>query len=141
MALADHLGALRFLYVGAGPTDDAVEGWVDQLGARPRWRFQAFAADVAGVTFGDGPLVLLADHRPAGSVLPIWQVDSLAAVRAELAGTDAHVEGPLGTPEGDALVVEIGGVELALLEVVRPGAMDQAFADPTNTRRVGPTDA
>jgi hypothetical protein len=142
------LGELRFLYVGAGDTGAAVDWYVANLGARLRWRFQHFGADVAAVSLradgrdqGDGdpetPLVLLTDHRPAGSVLPIYAVDDLAACAAQLRASGAHVVGPMGTPEGDAVVVETpGGVELALLEVVRPGAMDRAYADPGNTHRV-----
>jgi hypothetical protein len=136
MPPAARVGELRFLYVGTDDTEAAVAQWVEHLGAQLRWRFQAFGADVAGVALGDGPLVLLADHRPAGTVLPIWGVDSLDEALTSLAATAGHVTGPLGTPEGDAVVVELDGVELALLEVTRPGAMDDAYTDPANTRRV-----
>jgi hypothetical protein len=137
MVVGEHLLDLRFLYVGVGDTDAAVEDWVDGLGATLRWRFVAFGADVAGIELGTGPLVLLADHRPPGSVLPIWEVDSLADVLAGLDDGPWVVTGPLGTPEGDAVVLTAdGGAELALLEVVRPGAMDDAYADPGNNRRV-----
>jgi hypothetical protein len=137
MVVGEHLLDLRFLYVGVGDTDAAVEDWVDGLGATLRWRFVAFGADVAGIELGTGPLVLLADHRPPGSVLPIWEVDSLADVLAGLDDGPWVVTGPLGTPEGDAVVLTAdGGAELALLEVVRPGAMDDAYADPGNDRRV-----
>jgi hypothetical protein len=137
MTVGEHLLELRFLYVGVGDTDAAVEHWVDGLGATLRWRFVAFGADVAGVALGRGPLVLLADHRPPGSVLPIWEVDSLVDVVTCLDDGPWVVTGPLGTPEGDAVVLaDEGGAELALLEVVRPGAMDDAFDDPGNDRRV-----
>ena len=131
------LGDLRFLYVGVADTDAALEVWQRTLGATLRWRFQAFAADVAAVEIGAGPLVLLADHRPDGSVLPIYEVTSLESARAALLDSGATVVGPLGTPEGDAIVVEMGdGVEIAMIEVIRPGAMDAAFADEANEHRV-----
>jgi len=137
VSVADHLGALRFLYVGVDDTEVAVGHWVDGLGGTLRWRFVAFGADVAGIEWGDGPLVLLADHRPTGSVLPIWATDSLEDALATIGPDRWHVTGPLGTPEGDGVVlVDDGGTEIALLEVVRPGAMDDAFADPSNGRRV-----
>lgn len=137
--MTDVFGELRFLYVGTHDTTRAVAAYLDAFGGRLRWRFQHFGADVAAIELGegDGPLVLLADHRPDGSVLPIWAVDDLAEAqrRAEEAG--ARTIGPVGTPEGDAVVVHLAdGGELALLEVVRPGAMDGAYADPANPRRV-----
>ena len=128
---------LRFLYVGVDDTETALALWVDGLGARLRWRFQHFGADVAGVELGSGPLVLLADHRPTGSVLPIYAVADLAATTASMTAAGWTVTGPMGTPEGDASVaVDADGTELALLEVVRPGAMDGAYADETNSHRV-----
>ncbi|MGZ4708253.1 MAG: hypothetical protein ACXWBN_05880 [Acidimicrobiales bacterium] len=133
---AVRLGELRFLYIGVDDTSAAVDQWA-ATGATLRWRFQHFGADVAGLDVGAGPLVLLADHRPTGSVLPIWSVDDLAAARAALAAAGGRVEGPLGTPEGDAAVAtSADGTELAVLEVVRPGAMDGAYADTSNTHRV-----
>ena len=41
-------------------------------GRELRWRFQHFGADVAAIDLGTRPTVLLADHRPTGSVLPIY---------------------------------------------------------------------
>ena len=139
----DLIGDLRFLYVGAGDTGEAVAFYTDHLGARLRWRFQHFGADVAGVELGSGPLVLLTDHRPAGSVLPIYAVGDLDAAVAALRAAGGEVTGPMGTPEGDVVVVEVPGGpagthELAFLEVTRPDAMDHAYADATNDHRVVP---
>jgi predicted enzyme related to lactoylglutathione lyase len=138
---AGNIGELRFLYVGVGDTTSAVAFYTSHLGARLRWRFQRFGADVAGVELGAGPLVLLADHRPSGTVLPIYVVDDLTAAVERLHTAGAAVVGPMGTPEGDAIVIEVrdgsGATnELALLEVVRPDALDHAYADPTNDHRV-----
>ena len=128
---------LRFLYVGVDDTSVGVEEWTTGLGATVRWRFQHFGADVAGLELGDGPLVLLADHRPTGSVLPIWSVDDLARDHDALTAAGWEIAGPMGTPEGDAAVATSSdGSEIALLEVVRPGAMDGAYADESNTHRV-----
>ena len=121
---------LRFLYVGSDDTDRDLSAWSALPGARLRWRFSAFGADVAAVDLGHPPLVLVADHRPAGTVLPIYAVDELEDT------TDAFVAagwtrrlGPLGTPEGPATVLaDPTGTELALLRVDRPGAMDDAYA-------------
>jgi hypothetical protein len=142
-AVEDPIGGLRFLYVGAGDTGAAVAFYTEHLGARLRWRFRHFGADVAGVELPSGPLVLLTDHRPPGSVLPIWRVDDLAAVADDLRSGGAHVDGPMGTPEGDVIVVEVpGGTrathEIAFIEVTRPDAMDHAYADEGNSHRVIP---
>jgi catechol 2,3-dioxygenase-like lactoylglutathione lyase family enzyme len=137
-------GPVRFLYVGVGDTSEALAFYVDHLGARLRWRFQRFGADVAGVELGQGPLVLLADHRPAGSILPIWTVDDLAALQARLESRGLVFAGPEGTPEGDVLVVEVPGAgdrpghQLAFIQVERPDAMDRAYVDQANTFRVVP---
>jgi catechol 2,3-dioxygenase-like lactoylglutathione lyase family enzyme len=120
-------------------TEAAVAFYTGTLGARLRWRFQRFGADVAAVELAAGPLLLLADHRPAGTILPIWSVSSLAdAVRLLDAARWTHT-GALGTPEGDALAfTDPDGNELALLEVVRPDALDGAWRDETNDHRVRP---
>jgi hypothetical protein len=89
---------------------------------------------VAAVDLGTGPLVLVADHRPAGSVLPIYAVADLDQATETLVagGWTTHL-GPLGTPEGPATVLTApGGTAVALLRVDRPGAMDHAYADETN---------
>jgi hypothetical protein len=135
--LAIGVGELRFLYLGVSDTEAALRPWLDGLGARLRWRFRNFGADVAGLDVGTGPTVMLADHRPPGSVLPIWAVADLAAAARALADRGWHVTGPLGTPEGDAVVAEgPDGAEVALLEVIRPGALDQAWDDGDSTHRV-----
>ncbi len=55
---------------------------------------------------------------------------------AALTAAGWEVAGPMGTPEGDAaLATSSDGSEIALLEVVRPGAMDRAYADDANTHR------
>src|SRR5438045_2230164 len=65
---------LRYLYVGSSDVDEDLPTWLALPGARLRWRFRRFGADVAAVDLGAPPVVLVADHRPAGSVLPIFAV-------------------------------------------------------------------
>lgn len=129
---------LRYLYVGTPDTGRAVEAWLAAPGARLRWRFEHFGADVAAVELGPGPAVLLADHRPAGTVTPIFAVPDLEAARAALLAAGwAPAGGPMGTPEGPAAVVRgPDGAEVALLRVDAPRAMERAYADPDNPRAV-----
>ena len=94
---------------------------------------------MAGVEVGDGPLVLLADHRPTGSVLPIWAVDDLDALHRRLSERGLSVAGPEGTPEGSVIVAAMpgaGGHEVAFIQVERPDALDGAYVDEQNPYRV-----
>jgi predicted enzyme related to lactoylglutathione lyase len=131
---------LRYLYVGSSDTERDLAAWLALGSATMRWRFQHFGADVAAVAFDGGgqPAVLLAEHRPPGSVLPIFQVDDLDAACAHLRSNGWVVGGgPMGTPEGlAAVLVDPSGTEIALLAVERPRAMEGAYADPDNAHRV-----
>jgi hypothetical protein len=126
---------LRFLYLGSEDTEQDLAAWLALPGARLRWRFDAFGADVAAVDLGGPPLVLVADHRPGGSVLPIYAVADLEGTTENLvAGGWTPHPGPVGTPEGPATVLHRpSGAALALLRVDRPGALDLAYADEANT--------
>ena len=126
---------LRFLYVGSADTERDIGAWLQLPGARLRWRFQHFGADVAAIDLGSPPLVLIADHRPSGTILPIYAVDDLDAV-SNVTGWDLEL-GPMETPEGPACVVRDGsGSEIAFLRLDRPGVMDAAFVDEGNTHAV-----
>ena len=129
---------LRFLYVGSDDTEADLAAWLGVPGASMRWRFQHFGADVAAVDLGAPPLVLIADHRPAGSVLPIYAVDDLESATADLVDAGWTVDlGPMGTPEGDATALtDPSGTAIALLQVDRPDAMDAAYANEANTHAV-----
>jgi predicted enzyme related to lactoylglutathione lyase len=116
---------LLYLYMGSADVGDDVAFYRDQLGGELVWRFQASGAEVAAVRLGEGPLVLLADHRHAPSVLQIWAVEDLdGAVEALRAsgwtGSGSRVE----VPEGPCLVLrDPSGNEIGLLERVRPGVL------------------
>jgi hypothetical protein len=129
---------LRFLYIGSDDTERDLTQWLALPGARLRWRFRHFGADVAGVDIGTPPLLLIADHRPAGSVLPIYAVGDLDTETARLVDAGWELElGPAGTPEGNATVLRNeSDVHIALLEVVRPDALDHAYADSTHEHAV-----
>jgi predicted enzyme related to lactoylglutathione lyase len=132
------VGGLVYLYVGSADVERDLHFYRDGLGAELVWRFQAFQADVAAVRLGEGPLVLLADHRAAPSVLPIFAVDDLeeAAGRLRAAGwtgTDTRVE----VPDGPCMLLhDPSGNEVALLHRTRPDAMTSSYSDPENERAV-----
>ena len=88
-------------------------------------------------SWATGRCLLLADHRPPGSLLPIWAVTDLDEAERRLRAAGCSYVGPLGSPEGDAVVfADPAGVEWAVLQVDRPGALDGAFADESNDHRV-----
>src|SRR5471032_2641267 len=119
---------LRYLYVGSSDIVADVAGWSSLPGATMRWRFQYFGADVSAIDLGSPPVVLLADHRPPGSVLPIYAVGDLDAAITAMEGEGWTVhDRSFGTPEGPAaLLGSPGGAELAMLQVDRPDAMETA---------------
>ena len=124
-------GPLRFLYVGTKDTGRDLKFYEEQLGAKRVWRFQEFGADVAAVRLGKGPLVLLADHRKAPSVMPIYEVDDLAATAKELKKRGWKPKGQkIEIPNGPCYLFEDpSGNEFAVFEDVRPGV----FADESES--------
>lgn len=133
-----NLIELAYLYIGSADIETDLRYYCDGLGGELVWRFQAFDADVAAVRLAAGPLVLLADHRPAPSVLPIWAVDDLAAAAASLgeAGwADSGVQ--VEVPDGPCLVLtDPSGNQIALLHRVRPDAMTSSYSDPDDPHAV-----
>ena len=59
------LGTPEYLYVGTADFDRDCAYYATVLGAKRVWAFHAFGARVAAFRVCQGPLVLLADHRPA----------------------------------------------------------------------------
>lgn len=116
-------GALRFLYVGTKDTGRDLAFYTEQLGAKEVWRFQEFGADVAAVKVGKGPLILLADHRKAPSVMPIYEVEDLGKTAADLKKRGWKPRGrKFEIPNGPCYVFEdTSGNEYAVFEDVRPG--------------------
>jgi hypothetical protein len=116
---------LAYLYVGSADVEGDLAFYRDQLGAEVMWDRQAMGTHVAAVRLGEGPLVLLADHREAGTVLPIWTVDDLDAALAVL--KERGWNGPITrveVPDGPCLLLaDPSGTEIGLLHQVRPNVM------------------
>jgi predicted enzyme related to lactoylglutathione lyase len=119
--VAGQIGRLAYLYVGSADVDADLAFYRDRLGAEMVWDRRAMGTHVAAVRLGGGALILLADHRKARTVLPIWTVDDLDAARAELArrgwtGPAMQVE----VPDGPCLLLaDPSGNEVGLLHQVR----------------------
>jgi hypothetical protein len=121
------IGRLVYLYVGARDVPADVAFYRDHLGGEVVWDRQAMGTHVAAVRLGDGPLVLLADHRDPGSVLPLWSVDDLDAAVAALKASGWRGEGTrVEVPDGPCLLLhDPSGNEVGLLLQVRPEVMEQ----------------
>src|SRR5262245_15839813 len=70
-------GNLRYLYIRSKSVEKDLEYYTRILGAAKVWDISSMGTRVAAVRLGEGPLILLADHRPAGSCIMIFQVQSL----------------------------------------------------------------
>jgi len=127
--VAPPFGPLRFLYIGTADTGRDLKFFVETLGARKVWRFKEFGADVAALRLGEGPLVLLADHRKAPSVMPIFEVKDIGATAKDLKRRGWRPKGgKFEIPNGPCYVFEDpSGNEYAIFEDVRP----HAFEDET----------
>lgn len=121
---------LHSLYIGSRDINGDVAA-LTAVGARLAWRFRRFGADVAGLRLDDGTLVMFADHRPAGSVLPLVEVASLDDPTVPCDGHTAE------TPDGTVRVARLpGGVELGFIAVTRRDALESAYTDPENRHAV-----
>lgn len=115
-----------YLYVGSDDVDADLRFLVDGLGGELAWRFQEFGAEVAGVRMGDGPMYIVADHRPAGNVLPIIAVTDLdSAAEGLLAAGFTDTGTTVEVPDGPCTVLAApAGNEVGLLQQTRPGALE-----------------
>jgi hypothetical protein len=120
-------GKLRFLYVGSSDVSKDIEYYVNTLGCKKVWDFSEFGTRVAAVEICDGPLLLLAGHRPAPSCLPIFQVDSLDSTTRDLKRRGWKPQGGrVEIPNGPCYVFnDKSGNQLAIFEDVRPGALNR----------------
>ena len=132
------LGKLKYLYVGTGHFDEDLAYYGDVIGAKMVWNFNDFGARVAAFRIARGPLLLIADHRPAPSYMPIFAVDDLDATPAALKVRGwKPTEGPFDIPDGPCYVfADRSGNELAVFGNVRPDALQKSYKDPKNKRAV-----
>lgn len=132
-----QLGALRYLYIGTGRFAEDLAFYREVLGAELVWHFRRFGAEVAALRLGEGPLYILADHRPAKSTLPIYAVDDLEAFRSAAEARGLKGAHTVETPDGPCLVFhDVTGNEVGALEEVRPRMLEGAWRDSSNTHAV-----
>ena len=117
-----RFGKLRFLYVGTEKFEEDLAYYQDSLGVKLVWNRKGFGARVAALSLGDGPLWLLADHKPPRTCLPIFEVEDLEKTLKELKSRGVEpVRGPLEIPNGPCCVFEdSSGNEFAVFQDDRP---------------------
>ncbi len=118
-------GTLRYLYVGSKSVEKDLDYYTGVLGAEKLWNISSFGTRVAALRLGKGPLILLADHRPAGTCILIFQVDDLKVTVEKLRKKGWKPEGALfEIPEGPCYRFnDPSGNPLAILEIVRPNVL------------------
>ncbi|MCI0343301.1 MAG: hypothetical protein L0216_19515 [Planctomycetales bacterium] len=146
--MAAPFGRLLYLYVGTSDFVRDLAYWRDRVGAEVVWSLEKFGARVAALRVGAGVPFLLADHRPAGSCMPIWEVEDL---RTSMKTLVAHGwkprGGPFDVPDGPCCRFDDpSGNAFAILQMDRPdalggnlhaapGAPARADARPSRRRR------
>ena len=118
-------GRLRFLYIGSGKFEDDLRYYREKIGAELVWNREAFGARVAALGLGEGPLWLLADHRPPGTCIPIFEVDNLKEVTRELRARGAKPDrGPFEIPNGPCCIFkDASGTEFGIFQDDRPNVL------------------
>jgi len=113
---------LEFLYVGASDFKRDLAYYRDVLKAELVWNKTGFGAHVAAFRMSEGPLLLLADHRPAPSCMPVYAVTDLEATVKTLKKRGWKPDGGrFEIPNGPCYAFEDpSGNRLAIFENVRP---------------------
>jgi len=115
--------SLEYLYVGTADFDRDLAYYRDVIGAELVWDRTGFGAQVAAFRMGSGPLLLLADHRPAPSCMPVYAVASLRETARLLKKRGWKPDGgEFEIPNGPCFAFEDpSGNRYAMFENVRPG--------------------
>ena len=127
MKRAPPLGRLTYLYVGTSDFDADLAYYRDVIGAEVVWNLTGFGARVAAFRVSEGPLYLIADHRHAPNVMPVFAVDDLDKTEKALRKRGWTSEGErFEIPDGPALLFkDRSGNELAVYGDERPGALQR----------------
>lgn len=123
MVSGPPFGPLRFLYVGSSDVGKDLDYYVEVLGAEKVWDLSSFGTRVAAVRISEeGPLVLLAGHRPSPSCLPIFEVKNLEVTARGLKKKGwKPASGRFEIPVGPCYLFEDRSTnQLAIFQNVRP---------------------
>jgi predicted enzyme related to lactoylglutathione lyase len=123
------LGVLRFPYVGSSDVRKDLDYYTKTLEAKKVWDFTSMGTRVAAVQVCSGPLLLLAGHRPAPSVLPVFEVENLKASVKEFKSHGWQPDGEeFEIPNGPCyLFKDPSGNEMAIFQDIRPRLLESGF--------------
>ena len=113
---------LEYLYVGTSDFERDLAYYRDVLKAELVWNLTGFGAHVAAFKVGLGPLLLIADHRPAPSCMPVYAVEDLGSTVKALKKRGWKPRGGrIEIPNGPCRPFEDpSGNRFAIFENVRP---------------------
>ena len=123
--------SLAFSLCGKLHVRKDLEYYTKTLGARKIWDFTSMGTRVAAVNVSSGPLLLLAGHRPAPSVLPVFEVENLKATVKELRNRGWRPDGgEFEIPNGPCyLFKDPSGNQMAIFQDVRPRLLESGFRE------------
>lgn len=126
-------GPLRYLYMGSGDFERDLAYYRDVLGAPLVWNLEGFGARVAAFEVGAGSRVLVADHRPPATCIPLFVVDDLERTASRLRRHGWAPEGePFEIPDGPCYTFrDPSGNRYGIFQSVRPDALG-ADSHPSN---------
>jgi predicted enzyme related to lactoylglutathione lyase len=124
------IGALRYLYLGTSNIQKDLDYYTNVLEAKKLWDLSSFGTRVAALRLGEGPFILLADHRPSPSCIMIYEVDDLKRASGELRKRGWESLGEqFEIPEGPCYRFnDPSGNPLAILQITRPRVLGN-FSD------------
>lgn len=113
---------LEYLYLGTAHFERDVAYYRDVLGAPLLWNLEGFGAHVAAFRLGDGPLLLLADHRPGPSCMPLYSVADVKETAKDLRKRGWKSDGrPFEIPNGPCYAFDDpSGNRLGIFQNDRP---------------------
>jgi len=120
--MAAPFTSLEYLYVGTSDFERDLAYYRDVLNAKLVWNLTGFGAHVAAFKVGKGPMVLIADHRPAPSCMPVFAVADLDATVKALKKRGWKAQGGrIEIPNGPCYAFEDPSKNrFAIFENVRP---------------------
>jgi len=117
--------------VGSSDVRKDLDYYTKILGARKIWDFTSMGTRVAAINVSSGPLLLLAGHRPAPSVLPVFEVENLKATVKEFRSRGWLPDGEqFEIPNGPCyLFKDPSGNQMAIFQDVRPRLLESGFRE------------
>ncbi len=130
-------GPLKYLYIGSDHFEDDLAYHRDVLGAQLVWNFFAFDAHVAAFRLGEGPLVLLADHRPPRTCIPLFIVEDAKETARTLKKRGwKPTAGPFGIPDGPCYTFQDPTGNLyGFFQDDRPDVLEQEYRQEQQAKR------